>query len=62
VFTKLMVAADLVRARSLPRLFARTAPRLPQRQLGRYFGRRRPEDGRIDEHSSLADAHNLVRP
>jgi methionyl-tRNA formyltransferase len=61
VFTKLMVAAELVMARSLPGLIAGTAPRMPQRELGPYFGRRRPEDGRIDWRQSAADIHNLVR-
>jgi methionyl-tRNA formyltransferase len=56
-----MVAAELVLARSLPGLLAGTAPRQPQPELGPYFGRRRPEDGRIDWHQPAADIHNLVR-
>ena len=49
VFGKVTVAAEIVLARSLPGLIAGTAPRLPQQiQPGKYFGRRRPEDGHID--------------
>jgi methionyl-tRNA formyltransferase len=61
VFTKVMVAAEMVLARSLAGLIAGTAPRLPQRELGPYFGRRGPEDGRINWQHSAADIHNLVR-
>jgi methionyl-tRNA formyltransferase len=62
VFSKVTVAAETVLARSLPGLVAGTAPRLPQRiEPGQYFGRRRPEDGRIDWTRSAADIHNLVR-
>jgi methionyl-tRNA formyltransferase len=62
VFAKVTVAAETVLARSLPGLIAGTAPRLPQPiEPGQYFGRRRPEDGRIDWQRSALEVHNLVR-
>jgi methionyl-tRNA formyltransferase len=62
VYTKVTVAAETVLARSLPALIAGTAPRRPQPILpGEYFGRRRPEDGRIDWSRPALAVHNLVR-
>jgi len=62
VYTKVSVAAETVLARSLPALIAGTAPRRPQPILpGEYFGRRRPEDGRIDWSRPALEIHNLVR-
>ena len=62
VFAKVTVAAEMVLARSLPALIAGTAPRRPQALLpGEYFGRRRPEDGRIDWTRPALEIHNLVR-
>ncbi len=62
VFAKVTVAAETVLARSLPALIAGTAPRRPQPILpGEYFGRRRPEDGRIDWSQPALAIHNLVR-
>lgn len=62
VSRKVTVAAEIVLARSLPLLLAGAAPRHPQRlELGRYFGRRRPEDGRIDWHRAAVEIHDLVR-
>ena len=62
VFNKVTVAAEIILARSLPGLIAGTAPRLPQRlEQGKYYGRRRPEDGRIDWSAGARDIHNLVR-
>jgi methionyl-tRNA formyltransferase len=62
VFNKVTVAAETILARSLPGLIAGTAPRLPQRlEEGKYYGRRRPEDGKIDWAASARDIHNLVR-
>lgn len=58
---KVAIASECVLARSLPGLIAGTAPRHPQRELGAYFGRRRPEDGRIDWRQPAAHIHNLVR-
>jgi len=62
VYAKVTVAAETVLARSLPGLIAGTAPRRPQPILpGEYFGRRRPEDGRIDWSRPAPEIHNLVR-
>ena len=62
IFGKVTVAAEIILARSLPGLIAGTAPKLPQKlEAGQYFGRRRPEDGRIDWTSSARAIHNLVR-
>jgi len=62
VFTKVTVAAEIILARSLPGLIAGTAPRHTQIvEPGQYFGRRRPEDGRIDWTWSAEQIHNLVR-
>jgi methionyl-tRNA formyltransferase len=62
VFAKVTVAAETVLARSLPGLIAGTAPRRIQPvEPGQYFGRRRPEDGRIDWGWPAEQIHNLVR-
>jgi methionyl-tRNA formyltransferase len=62
VFNKVTVAAEIVLARSLPGLIAGTAPRVAQRlEDGKYFGRRRPEDGKIDWTRSAREIHDLVR-
>jgi methionyl-tRNA formyltransferase len=62
VFAKVTAAAEIVLARSLPGLVAGDAPRRPQRiEPGQYFGRRRPEDGRIDWGQPALSIHNLVR-
>lgn len=62
VFNKVTVAAELVLARSLPRLIDGTAPRITQKiEDGQYFGRRRPEDGEIDWTCSAREIHDLVR-
>ena len=62
VFNKVTVAAETVLARSLPALLAGTERRTRQRiEPGQYFGRRRPEDGRIDWRRSALEIHNLIR-
>jgi methionyl-tRNA formyltransferase len=62
VYGKVTMAAEMVLARSLPALIAGTAPRRPQPILpGEYFGRRGPEDGRIDWSRAALEIHNLVR-
>lgn len=62
VMCKVTVAAEIVLVRSLPALVAGNAPRRPQRiDPGQYFGRRRPEDGRIDWSRPARVVHNLVR-
>jgi len=62
VSLKVAGAAQTVLHRSLPRLVAGTAPALPlDLSRGSYFGRRRPEDGRIDWRQGARAVHNLVR-
>jgi methionyl-tRNA formyltransferase len=62
VFGKVTVAAEVILARSLPGLIAGTAPRRAQPLLpDSYFGRRRPEDGRIDWQQGARPIHDLVR-
>lgn len=62
VMDKVTTAAEIVLARSLPLLAAGTAARKPQRLSdGQYFGRRTPEDGRIEWSWPAARIHNLVR-
>jgi methionyl-tRNA formyltransferase len=62
VFAKVTLAAEIVLVRSLPGLIAGTAPRRPQRlEPGQYFGRRGPEDGRIDWSWPARRIHDLVR-
>jgi methionyl-tRNA formyltransferase len=62
VFNKVAVAAEIVLWRSLPALLAGTAARKPQdNAASTYFGRRRPEDGRIDWNADAKTIHDLVR-
>ena len=62
VSAKVTVAAETILARSLPKLIAGTAARRPQPILpGQYFGRRTPEDGRIDWSRPAREIHDLVR-
>ena len=62
VSIKVADAAQTVLRRSLPRLIAGSAPSLPlDLKQGSYFGRRSPEDGRIDWRSGARAIHNLVR-
>jgi methionyl-tRNA formyltransferase len=62
VFGKVTAAAEIVLARSLPGLIAGNGPRRPQLiEPGQYFGRRRPEDGRIDWSQPAVRIHDLVR-
>ena len=62
VFGKLTAAAERVLKRSIQSLVEGKI-RLKPNDLskGSYFGRRRPEDGRIDWSKSAAEIHNLVR-
>jgi len=54
-------AGDLIRE-VWPRIEEGTAPRIPQDPAqASYFGRRRPEDGRIDWSLSARECFNLVR-
>ena len=62
VFAKVTVAAETILARSLPGLIAGSASRRPQPiEPGQYFGRRTPEDGRIDWRWPARRIHDLVR-
>jgi methionyl-tRNA formyltransferase len=62
VSMKVAQAAQQVLARSLPKLIAGSAAaRALDLAQGSYFGRRRPEDGRIDWRSCARSIHNLVR-
>ena len=62
VSLKVAAAAQTVLHRSLPLLVAGRAPAVPlDLSQGSYFGRRRPEDGRIDWRQGARAVHNLVR-
>jgi methionyl-tRNA formyltransferase len=62
VSRKLADAAAQVLRRALPRLIAGTAQARPlDLATGSYFGRRRPEDGRIDWRQGARQVHDLVR-
>jgi methionyl-tRNA formyltransferase len=62
VSIKVAGAAEAVMARSLPRLIDGSAARRPLDIVkGSYFGRRTPEDGRIDWRRSAREIHDLVR-
>jgi methionyl-tRNA formyltransferase len=62
VMRKVTGAAEAVLARSLPALLDGVAPRRPQHlEEGQYFGRRTPEDGRIDWSQPARRIHDLVR-
>jgi methionyl-tRNA formyltransferase len=62
VSIKVAAAAEMVLRRSLPKLIAGTATALElDLAHGSYFGRRRPEDGRIDWHGGARAVHDLVR-
>ncbi|TDR82627.1 formyltransferase [Paludibacterium purpuratum] len=62
VFDKVVVAAEIVLARSLPRLIDGSAELTKQDlSLGAYFGGRGPEDGRIDGKLPARALHDFVR-
>ena len=62
VFDKVTLAAEIVMARALPALIDGSAVRTPQDlSLGRYFGGRNAEDGRIGRGLSAGQVHDLVR-
>jgi methionyl-tRNA formyltransferase len=62
VQARVAAAAVVVLARQLEALKAGTAPRRPQDQArASSFGRRRPEDGRINWLRPATEVHNLVR-
>ncbi|MEJ8854422.1 formyltransferase [Variovorax robiniae] len=62
VFGKVVTAAEIVLARSLPRMIDGTATeRVQDLSQGRYYGGRKPEDGRIPSGAGAPQIHNLVR-
>jgi methionyl-tRNA formyltransferase len=62
VSVKVAEAAQQVLARSLPKLIAGSAVgRALDLARGSYFGRRRPQDGRIDWRAGARSVHDLVR-
>jgi methionyl-tRNA formyltransferase len=62
VSMKVAGAAEQVLKRSLPALIAGTAAAHPlDLSAGSYFGRRVPEDGRIDWRSGARQVHDLIR-
>jgi methionyl-tRNA formyltransferase len=62
VMRKITAAAEIVLARALPALLDGVAPRRPQNlSEGAYWGRRTPEDGRIDWSLPAQRIHDLVR-
>jgi methionyl-tRNA formyltransferase len=62
VSLKVAAAAQVVLARSLPRLIDGSAVARPlDLAAGSYFGRRTPEDGRIDWRGGARAVHDLVR-
>jgi methionyl-tRNA formyltransferase len=62
VFHKMTDAAGAVLKRSLPSLVTGKVRFKPNDlSKGSYYGRRRPEDGRIDWSKSAQEIHNLVR-
>ncbi len=62
VFKKLIPAAKTILHRSLPAILKGEAHGTEQDgSQATYFGRRRPEDGRIDWSKGAREIHNLVR-
>jgi methionyl-tRNA formyltransferase len=62
VFSSMTVAAEAVLRRSIQDLVSGRKKPVPQNlSAGSYYGRRTPEDGRIDWTKSAAEIHNLVR-
>jgi methionyl-tRNA formyltransferase len=62
VFHRMTAAAEAVLKRSLPALVKGGVGFKPNDlSRGGYYGRRRPEDGRIDWSRSAQEIHNLVR-
>jgi methionyl-tRNA formyltransferase len=62
IFDRIVPAARLVLARTLPLILNGTAPRVRQDESKAFYrGRRRPEDGLIHWQRDAAEIHNLVR-
>jgi methionyl-tRNA formyltransferase len=62
VMGKVTCAAEMTLARALPDLIEGTCQQRPlDNKNGSYFGRRTPEDGKIDWSLSAGEIHNLIR-
>jgi methionyl-tRNA formyltransferase len=62
VFAKVTCAAERLLLRVVPALLAGTAHETPLNlRAGRYFGGRRPEDGRLNPRAGAWPTHNLIR-
>jgi UDP-4-amino-4-deoxy-L-arabinose formyltransferase/UDP-glucuronic acid dehydrogenase (UDP-4-keto-hexauronic acid decarboxylating) len=62
LYRKLAVAGEVLLDRCLPALKQGTAQSRPMDlEAGTYFGRRRPEDGRLDWQRPARDLYNLIR-
>jgi methionyl-tRNA formyltransferase len=62
VSLKVAAAAERLLERCLPDLLAGHAPRVPlDLARGSYFGRRQPQDGRIQWNRPALEIHNLIR-
>ncbi len=62
VMQKVTLAAEITLWKALPDLLADRAERLPNAlEKGSYFGRRTPEDGRIDWQAPAHMVYNLIR-
>jgi methionyl-tRNA formyltransferase len=62
LYGKLCAAAGILLDELLPLMKLGLAPRIPQDlSQGRYFGGRRPEDGRIDWSWTASRIYNLIR-
>lgn len=62
VFAKTLTVAEIILHRSLPGLIHGTAPQLQNKvEEGSYWGRRKPEDGRLTAQMGITALHNLIR-
>ncbi len=62
LFLKLLPLTDLILSETIPQFIAGTLARTPQNHaLATVYGRRCPEDGRIDWTKSAQEIYNLVR-
>lgn len=62
LFRKMIVAGRELLRETLPFIREGTAPRMPQNPgMATSFGRRRPEDGKIDWAQPAKSIHNLIR-
>ncbi len=62
VSMRVAIAAERLLDRCLPELIAGRAAGVPlDLERGSYFGRRRPEDGKIQWHRPALEIHNLIR-